>query len=506
LIFTTQTGLGYGLLFVGPSFLTGAPFSNATSNNAGGLDRFDILNLQQLAIRGGLVGLSPADCLQEFGGAFATGTYDTVLVVTSFETPGSSLVQTGLPGSRLSQFRTSSSGRPALIADDSSISSCLASPRASAPQCSLSVNASLLVVVAFLNLITVICTAGVLAKSAAFRPLVTLGDALASFLRDQDPTTRDACLLSKKDVWQGRWGFREAKYFVPSTYRWFATPSLPRWLFASFLWWSLVGLVCAALAVALHSSPAGRPGAFGAASPHSLLMLPASAPAGAVAVVAALPQIILAALYFSANGLLSTMFLSHELCLFAAPGAPRPLRVSAAPEGRQRTSLYLTLPRPWSWALLVLFAAMGFVLRQSIVFVSVAFPATPATATVLAGPPRALKALGLAPVGLALLLALLVALGALVLGLGCRAAPPASAGAMNGAQEVLRGNPLVLPAGSCSAVLASRCQRGTADPEPRLWARELRWGVTAVSPATGVAHCTFSAKGVGEVDLARCYA
>ena len=111
-----------------------------------------------------------------------------------------------------------------------------------------------------------------------------------------------------------------------------------------------------------HLSP------FGAASSYATLLFPDAiqpSPLGAT-LIACLPQLLLATLYLCVNSLLTVFFLSHESSLFAIKH--RVLRVSGdAPEGEQVTSLYLTLPRPISWFLVVLFAGMGFVLSQRVV-------------------------------------------------------------------------------------------------------------------------------------------
>ncbi len=233
----------------------------------------------------------------------------------------------------------------------------------------MSLNGSLLGIVAVLNLATLILMATVLTKRG-FKPLVSLGDAISSFLRDPDPTTRGSCLMSKPDVWQGRWGLREAKYWVPRDHYWFNSPSLPRWIFAIFVWLLLAGPATAALVLSVRSDPSGGLSSFGVASSHAVYSLPPSFPISAVAIIASLPQLLLAALYFTINSLMTTYFLSHESSLYAL-SQPRPLRVSANPKGHQVTSLYLTLPRPWSWFLVILFTGMSFVLSQSVIMVSV---------------------------------------------------------------------------------------------------------------------------------------
>ncbi|CAJ2510470.1 Uu.00g132790.m01.CDS01 [Anthostomella pinea] len=80
-----------------------------------------------------------------------------------------------------------------------------------------------------------------------------------------------------------------------------------------------------------------------------------------MALMPALPQLVLAILYLTINSLLTTSFPSHETALFAM--GSRALRVSSNPSGRQPTSLYLTLPPPVWWMLL---AASNYELDHSI--------------------------------------------------------------------------------------------------------------------------------------------
>ena len=488
--------MDYNIVLVTESFLAGAPFSNGSSTNEAGLSRIDLLALQDLASRNELTNLTVDDCSEEFSSAFNKD-FRNVLLVTSVNLPGSSLVATSKSGSSLSPYTTSTGTNKQITLDGSAVRFCLAQPAdPSSQNCTVSLNGSLLGITLLLNLVTVVATAGVLLfKASSFEPLVTLGDALTSFLKDIDPTTRDACLLTKTDVWQGRWGLREAKYWVPRDHWWVRTPSLPRWLFTSFLWLCITGMAASALAVTTHLEPTGHLSSLGNASPHAVSMLPASAPASAAALVASLPQVLLGMLYLATNALLTTFFLSHESTLYSA-GQRHPLRVSADPEGHQTTSLYLTLPRPVSWLLVALFTAMGFVLSQSCFVVAIKL--SPASTT-SPGSNSTLVALGFSGVGLLTLLALLVMLAALVLGLAFRRAPPA---VMLNGQAV--GNPLALPSGSCSAVLSARCHRIPGETD--VWQWPVAWGVVHEGLGMEVSHCTYSARGVGQLDAARSYA
>lgn len=369
-------------------------------------------------------------------------------------------------------------------------------------------------IVMLLNLALLLGTATILAR-ATFQPLVTLGDALRSFLREPDRTTTGACLLTKDDVKRGRWGLtrEQPMAFVPSTHLlWLHTPSLARWMLTALAWVAACGPAAAGLALLLLTTR--RPDAsndsttasstlfpvFG--TPYTNLPSPAQPTFPATitrsriddaavrtALIAALPQLVLAVLYLAVNALLTTYFLGQEYALFAAgviPQSsrdefapmprlqPRPLRVSSAPAGQQVTSLYLTLPRPVSWVLLVAFAALGFLASQAVAPVvymnntdtSNNTPddnnnnsSSPSSPTPSQQQPTV--ALSLNTTALLSLLSILFVLLLFILTLGLRSAPPAPL--VNAYDEKrgreIRGNPLAqaLRGGSCSAVLSAAC-------------------------------------------------
>ncbi|KXH66224.1 hypothetical protein CSAL01_13777, partial [Colletotrichum salicis] len=176
-------------------------------------------------------------------------------------------------------------------------------------------------------------------------------------------------------------------------------------------------------------------------------------------------------------------YLSHELSQYALPGISLPLRVSSGrPRGTQTTSLYLTLPRPLSWLLLALFAALGFVLSNAVPMVSVDM--RPATRDEKF--PMPINGIGFSGIGLLAFLALLVVVAALVLGLGLRRADP-SPTSVDGEKA---GNPLVLQGGGCSAVITSRCHRPPSDVGAAY--RNVAWGVVDQDFETTFGHATFS--------------
>ncbi|KAM7203690.1 hypothetical protein V8F33_002005 [Rhypophila sp. PSN 637] len=560
---TSQTSINYKLLLVTDSFLDGGPFSNDTTSNGAELSRLDILSLQGIAVRNELINLTTTDCFAQFSGAYEM-TYSAALLVSDLGFETTSLIQTSHIITNQSTNRAVLSTITDLAPEKSSIKYCLAQTGPE-PTCSVAVNIPLLGAITALNLLTALTLGLVLLLfRKSFHPLATLGDAISSFLQDPDPTTRGSCLLSKTDVWQGRWGqnpdngpgastIAGAKYFVPKDHFWFGSLSLPRLVSVLFIWLACVGLTVSALALSIVADPRSQLSPFGSGSEYSTVILPSILQASrlssdvSAALVAALPHMLLAALYLSVNSLLTIFFLSHESSLFAV-GPHRPLRVSnGRPEGSQISSLYLTLPRPISWFLMILFAGMGFTLSQSVFLTPLDLVDVDLASGSLFkdGPVQVqVMALSFSGVGLFILVGMFIFLAIVVTVLGLRRAPPAAF--VNGQAM---GNPLTLPAGSCSAVISARCHltlprdigrlstsglgsaglwygstfppifeeetgnppsgrlAQTSEKETELWKKELVWGVVRQGVGMQVSHASFTASGpVVFLDVARCYA
>ncbi|KAI1381015.1 hypothetical protein F4677DRAFT_208613 [Hypoxylon crocopeplum] len=496
-IFTTQNAFNYDVLFVTQSFLDHALFSNDTKINEGGLSDLDITNFQNTA--NGFTNLTSSTCLQEFSGIFQPS-FDAVLLITDSKSTTSSLIRTSNPGTSLTAF--TSNNVDVIAPDGSLVQYCLARSGASRT-CSVNLSGSILGIAVLLNLATVISMAIILARSS-FKPLVTLGDSIRSFLRHPDPTTANACLLTKTDVCQGSWASSESQFFVPNNHYWFQTPSLPRWALTVFAWLAIGAPTAVALGFLIRENPDVLT-PFGVANPRMTFLLPAPTETAQMALLAALPQLLLAVLYFVINAHLTTYYLSHEFSRFAL--GSRTLRVSSNPAGEQTTSLFLTLPRPVSWTLLAWFAGLSFSLSQAVFPAVVTFsPPSPSANNIVA--------ISFSTQALLTLLALLVALAIAILGLGSRRTAAASL-----ASGEAKGNPLVLRGGSCSAVISAKChnhnivppgqlaprEQDGGDEDADLWLRPIAWGVVEEGTGMRPGRCGFSATGTGCVDAGRNY-
>ncbi|KAK8139270.1 hypothetical protein PG984_002650 [Apiospora sp. TS-2023a] len=491
-IFTSPTGFKSDIVVVTSDFVTGAPFANGSEFNRAGMSQTDIFTLQNDARAGKLSDLATVPCLQQVGGEFDTTT-DALILITKLSSARSSVIQTGKAGDMFN-LRSMSSVAISVPVDEKVVDRCLA--RRGLPQtCKVSVSSLLLGVVGLLHLVTLLTMAAVLSWRN-FEPLVSLGDAIRSFMRNPDPSTASTCFLDKQDVEEGRWGFNEAKYFTPTDHFWFFTPSIKRWTLTIFSWIMITAPTAAAVALIIEHEPTGELTPFATATPYTTFLLggPDATPLthAQAAILASVPQLLIAVLYLTTNSLLTTYWLSQEMSFFAV--APQPLRVSADPASHQITSLYLTLPRPISWVLYIMFIAMSFVLSQAV------FPAIVSTGTARVNGTE-IVGIGFSTLALLILLALLVILMVGILALGLRRAPAATY-----ADGVQKGNPLAMRGGSCSAVISSKCHPAPGEPE-RSWRLPLSYGVVVDAVgAQQVGHCAFSGVSVGAVDAGKIYA
>ncbi|KAL2759001.1 hypothetical protein ACRALDRAFT_2026404 [Sodiomyces alcalophilus JCM 7366] len=481
------------ILVVAESFLDVAPFSTTSSHNGAGLDRAAILTLQDRAQqRNRFTNLTTTRCLESVKNTVQVE-FDAVLLVVDVDPPSSSsLLATFAPASTLSP-------------DGFPIKYCLAQPSTAQPTCALDTNDAVLGATTLLILTIIVTGASVLAFKS-FQPLATLGDAISSFLERKDTTTNGACLLTKSDIKRGRWASREPRYYAPQTHYWFQTPSTARWTLWFLSWVTPIALAGAALGFSLHGAD-GRlgnpletllPSASASSSTATwTIFLDPAIPSAGLCLLSALPHLLLAILYLTTNTLLSTYFLSHELSTYAVPFAFLPLRTSAPdPRDAQTTSLFLTLPRPYSWLLLLLFVPISLFLSASLRPVVTVFASTStqqehnSLPSLVAVPTSILVVLGL----------LLLVLGTVVL-LGFRRADSTPAAHVDGSPA---GNPLMLPGGSCSAVISARCRRIAEDHAAATGL--VTWGVIRAATGTEPGLTGFSTSGAERVKVDEGYA
>lgn len=324
--------------------------------------------------------LTNNDCMQAYGSSFVSD-YLSLLAITSaqanytvFHTDavyyGVDITDNSLPyywicldmAGATNPFRACDLGKALRAADGWTIAGqkidyCLAA--VSEPHCQLQFSIQILATVIVMNACKCICMFLALRRQWE-EPLVTVGDAISSFLSRPDKYTEGRCLMAKVDIHRGplRWRLLAAgktsntaplpvTYYAPLQRRWFAAASTKRWLTTMSL--CIVALVTAGALLGIgvqklsqftSSSDAFSMG-FGSVDARALIDagLPQSGSSGLVSAVllANLPQAIVSFLYFTYNGLFTCMLLSYEYSKYGPTGRKRPLRVTT-PRGQQRKS------------------------------------------------------------------------------------------------------------------------------------------------------------------------
>lgn len=167
--------------------------------------------------------------------------------------------------------------------------------------------------------------------------LVTVGDAIASFLDSPDPYTQGRCLTSKAAVGHGplRWKLEGSKrpntrppalaYDAPIRRRWFTAASARRWIISMALCIIALIVAVALFGAGVHSVKSSYSGqdplklGFGKVDSRALINYGLPTTLVGSVLIANLPQAILSFLYLAYNGLLTSMLLSSEWSRRFAP-------------------------------------------------------------------------------------------------------------------------------------------------------------------------------------------
>ncbi|KAL9122400.1 MAG: hypothetical protein Q9187_001037, partial [Circinaria calcarea] len=439
-IFTSLSANNYIAVLVAQDFLSGGPWT--TKHDLLGEDVAVVGNLQRNI--SSLKRLDNTECKQTYGTSFIS-TYRNLLLVSEaynntdsvidiYEAYGiynnnnylcsgsgdcdiSKAVQDAATWTIKSCSPNSNRQGSRETCTPFNVDYCLA--EASSPICTVSLSRPLLVVVIVCNAIKLICLASTLALTS-FEPLITVGDAIASFISDPDPTTVN-------QVW--------------------TAPLV------------LLGL----------NNTNGKPMAlselwaqgFGTVSTGFIITATIALPLTANVIVANTPQLLISFVAVFYNGLLTCMLLSSEANDFAR--RRKTLRVSR-PRGPQRSTYWLQLPYRYAVPLLVAMGALHWLVSQSIFLARVniydkyGHLAPTATSNAYLKPQNSLSSCGWSPK--AIIFALILG-GAIILTLY-----------LLGFRKYDAGMPVV---GSCSAAISAACHR--LDEGPEVAELPLKYGV-----------------------------
>ncbi|KAF4544456.1 uncharacterized protein LTHEOB_6026 [Lasiodiplodia theobromae] len=195
--------------------------------------------------------------------------------------------------------------------------------------------------------------------------LVTIGDALASFLEEADETTRGLCLATANEFASGSWDARprifsrELKTIKRST-----GASRQQWIttMAAFATIMVVGTIL--FASIYDKSNRLRWSLSGSVSKESV-KLGVGLGAASVVILANLPQVVLWLNLVFLNRLVTCMAVSREWSLMAH--ARKGLRTSAS-RGEQRSTYWLQLPLKFAIPMLAVSTGLHYLASQALFF------------------------------------------------------------------------------------------------------------------------------------------
>ncbi|MCJ1431301.1 hypothetical protein MMC27_000652 [Xylographa pallens] len=360
--------------------------------------------------------------------------------------------------------------------------------------CRFEFSMQLLIAVILCNLIKAICMA-ITVWQQKVPTLVTVGDAISSFLDSPDPTTFKNCMISRVDVVRGRWGGKKrfsgeqiktpaplSRAWSPKQKRWFSAASAKRWIVCISLCAIALSVAVALLSISVNATILEMTTAdmktlwslgFGTVNGQLLLSTdmevqgPGRLGSGGLiqsVLLANLPQVIFSFLYLMYNGLYTCMLLGNEWTNYAH--YRKSLRVTS-PSGDQRSSYWLQLPYTYSIPLLVLSGLMHWLVSQSLFLARIGQSDGEGNIIVLE------STCGYSPIAIifTIMVGTLMVIGVI----------------LNGFRSYRPGIPL---APSCSAAISAACHPPAGDGNA---ARSLvKWGEVTALTSDDLAHCTFT--------------
>ncbi|KIK68784.1 hypothetical protein GYMLUDRAFT_256438 [Collybiopsis luxurians FD-317 M1] len=388
-----------------------------------------------------------------------------------------------------------------VVQDALQVNYCLSQPATS--RCQLEFNLPLLAIVIIFNIIKIICIA-IATWTIKDNPLVTIGDAIASFLDNPDPNTRGVCLAPRSHFDENElqpfspWCID----YHPKKIRWLNTASGQHWRINIYLFTGAIFIIIILLSyTASNVSSHGITGIaalwqFGVGKPHSETILgrlgsPTQAYSAlfVAVLISNLPQLILSMIYLVFNSLCTTLFLAFEWSSYAR--CRKPLRVSS-PNGKQRSTYFLQIPYRFSLPLLAYSALLHWLVSQSVFLVKVTYWENLDNNNSMRDPNKGILNCGYSPAGMILTIiagASLIPTAFVV----CFFAP------YNSDMPLVR---------SCSAAIAAACHPPDdgADPlKPVMWGAVVNLQGLGHGKLGTVGHICFSSGDVEQPIPGHCY-
>ncbi|KAL4909356.1 hypothetical protein BDW74DRAFT_146431 [Aspergillus multicolor] len=325
-------------------------------------------------------------------------------------------------------------------------------------------------------------------------PLLTIGDAVASFLSRPDHTTNGRCWVGRSEVRKMTWPLHSAS--IPQQLarrrRWARAATILRWMITFFVCGTLNGVGIWLLTLAAKEtgwSALFHHTGFGQYTKNTYHLLDEAFSAPGLVLVANSPQFAVTVSYYFYNNILTNMLAASE---YDSYGITRKgLRVSW-PETNtsQRSTYWLSIPYRYSVPVLVLYTTLHWTLSQSLFYVQIIFYRLDKSAWI--DYPDGQLAFSPLAIFVSILLGALMV--SLLLVLACR-----------------RFQSMLPLAGSCSLAISAACHPGADEDAATAACREVSWGETVVLPegmqtVDGVGHCSFTSREISVPLRERRYA
>ncbi|KAJ5159250.1 uncharacterized protein N7500_008901 [Penicillium coprophilum] len=268
-------------------------------------------------------------------------------------------------------------------------------------KCQLLFNPTFSLVVLMCTAVKVACIVFVARRERTDR-LLTVGDAISSFLSKRDPFTTGCCTSSKSDwIRRSRFdGAAQHRYegvaqqrLDTGTRRWWQAAGIRQWALTLGLSLPCLGVAGFLLHSGLQDTRLDSVGGtnwstlwnlgLGSASPYTLIYRLHTTLLGNV-LLANTPQLLLSVSYYFYNATLTAMFMAHEYESYAIGGMrhdstvdtiqmspAKGLRVSSNRKGAQRSFYFLSLPFRYSVPLMLTYTALHWLLSQTIFYVQI---------------------------------------------------------------------------------------------------------------------------------------
>ena len=341
-------------------------------------------------------------------------------------------------------------------------------------KCTIQLSVIIMVIVILCNAFKFCCMVGVL-RVMKKTPLVTLGDAVESFIVDKDATTVNMCLASRKDFSNKKWD-QDTKTWQPRQHFWFASASIKRWFICIVP--SIIVIITAGvlfqrgaslLHMLLRSVWASDFGGLDSDMMADWTLRGKSGLLG-LAVLTNIPQLLLSFLFLTYNSLFTCMLLSKEWMGYASMHTA--LRVTHA-KGEQRSKWRLQLPYHYGIPLMVLSALLHWLISLSLFLARVAmFDRKGQEDT---GESVNTVGYSVKPI----IVTVIIGSAALLFGVG------------TGLRRYNSGMPL---AGSCSAAISAACHVTNNEDGSTTVEKAVRWGAVERKSEEDVGHCSFTAR------------